>query len=276
MSFFKTPFFLFRSQQWALWVVIALLLFVFYYRQHNREKALQPLDKKALQESQKLWDSLHLISFKQKAKIWPLSLNYLTDYQAYTLGLSPETFDLFQAFRKQGGWINSLREFQEITGVSHAMIEQLKPYFKETTAKRKEKKKVVNSIAKKDINKAEQKDFEKIYGIGSVLAQRLIKYRTFLRGFSLMEQCYEVYGLDSAVVSSLKKYFKIDPPPNIQKKDINSITLYELNKTPYISKSSAKKIIAFRTAKGKINVGDLTKVLDDSLNKIERIKLYLY
>ena len=77
-------------------------------------------------------------------------------------------------------------------------------------------------------------------------------------------------------MSSLKKYFKIDSPPNIQKKDINSITLYELNKTPYIIKPSAKKIIAFRTAKGKINVGDLTKVLDDSLNKIERIKLYLY
>lgn len=51
MSFFKTPFFLFRSQQWALWVVIELLLFVFYYRQHNREKAPQPLDKSITRES---------------------------------------------------------------------------------------------------------------------------------------------------------------------------------------------------------------------------------
>jgi len=49
-----------------------------------------------------------------------------------------------------------------------------------------------------------------------------------------------------------------------------------LQKTPYISRASAKKIIAFRTAEGTISVDDLTKVLNDSLNKIERIKLYLY
>lgn len=276
MPFFRSPFFLYRSQQWALWVVILLFAFVFFYRQQLREKALQSPDVSPLLESQLLWDSLHQLSFKKKAKIWPLSLNYLTDYQAYTLNISPEAFDLFQAFRKQGKWINSFQEFQEVTHLSDAKIEALRPYFKENSPPKKEKKREVYAIIKKDINKADQEDFKKIYGIGSVLAQRLIKYRTFLNGFSIMDQCYEVYGLDSTVVSSLKKHFKIVSPPHLQKKNINTLNLKELSKTPYISRTSAKKIIAFRTANGKISVDDLTKVLNDSLNKIERIKLYLY
>ena len=137
MPFFKSPFFLYRSQQWALWIVLLLLVFVSYYRHRIKEKVQLPHDLKALEESQKLWDSLHQTSFKQKAEIWPLSFNYLTDYQAYTLGISSEAFDLFQAYRKQGGWVNSLREFQEITHISDAKVAELRPYFKGTPTKKK-------------------------------------------------------------------------------------------------------------------------------------------
>jgi len=275
MPFFRSPLFLYRSQQWALLLMIGLFGLAIYFRQKTKTRALQPLDEKALQAAQKLWDSLHQLTFKKEAQVWSIQFNYLTDYQAYTLGISPEAYDLFKFYRKQGGWVQSLDEFQQITKLSDSVIQEIRPYFKETANKKVPKKKRV-PLVKKDINTATQKDFEAIHGVGPVLAKRIIKYRTYLHGFSLLAQCSEVYGLDATVVASLQKHFVVIQPPKLPKKEINAASLYELQKTPYISKASAKKIIAFRTAAGKISVEDLTKVLDDSLNKIERIKLYLY
>lgn len=139
--------------------------FSFFYRLQLREKALQSPDVSPLLESQLLWDSLHQLSFKKKAKIWPLSLNYLTDYQAYTLNISPEAFDLFQAFRKQGKWINSFQEFQEVTHLSDAKIEALRPYFKENSPPKKEKKREVYAIIKKTLIKQIKKILRKSMGL---------------------------------------------------------------------------------------------------------------
>ena len=47
-------------------------------------------------------------------------------------------------------------------------------------------------------------------------------------------------------------------------------------KKPLTQIEQMQKKIAFRTAEGNITTDDLKKVLNDSLNKIERIKLYLY
>ena len=63
----------------------------------------------------------------------------------------------------------------------------------------------VNSKVKKDLNTADAQMLQSVSGIGSKLSARIVKYRTYLGGFSEMNQCYEVFGLDSLVVQKLMK-----------------------------------------------------------------------
>ncbi len=91
-----------------------------------------------------------------------------------------------------------------------------------------------------------------------------------------MNQCYEVFGLDSLVVQKLREQFEILTPPFIVKLNMNEATLEELQKIPYLSRSEARKIIAYRTKNKTISLNILSELFEDFPNKTERIKLYLY
>src|SRR5699024_7128307 len=43
----------------------------------------------------------------KKRKIFPFNPNFITDYKAYTLGMTTAEFDRLKAFRQQDQWINS-------------------------------------------------------------------------------------------------------------------------------------------------------------------------
>ncbi|MEO1486232.1 MAG: hypothetical protein AAFU57_10805 [Bacteroidota bacterium] len=67
---------------------------------------------------------------ERKAEIYPFNPNYLTDFKAYTLGISPEEVDRLFAFRKNGEYIQSTAQFQEVTQVSDSLLFTLQLYFK--------------------------------------------------------------------------------------------------------------------------------------------------
>jgi len=50
----------------------------------------------------------------------------------------------------------------------------------------------------------------------------------------------------------------------------------ELEKTPYITESDARKIISYRTENNGITVAILSELFVNYPNKIARIKLYLH
>jgi len=104
----------------------------------------------------------------------------------------------------------------------------------------------------------------------------LVKYRTYLSGFSLLDQCYEVYGLDSLVVKRLFDYFEIQSQPNIHKLDLETASLSELEKIPYLNRKEAERLIAYRTKNNQIDLAVLSELFVNSPNKLERLKLYLY
>jgi hypothetical protein len=91
-----------------------------------------------------------------------------------------------------------------------------------------------------------------------------------------MDQCYEVYGLDSLVVQKLIKQFDIQTPPKIVKLNINTASLDELQKIPYLSRQEARAIIAYRTKNTLVTTAILSELFDEFPNKKARIKLYLY
>jgi competence protein ComEA len=191
------------------------------------------------------------------------------------LGIPPEAFDKLLRYRQTNSYVNTPKQFQEVTKLSDSLMEKLLPQlkFSKRFVKSKSKGEV---LLKKDINKATASDFEEVSGIGAVLSERIVKYRSYLSGFSVLEQCYEVYGLDSLVVQRLWERFEIQSLPEIERLDLTTVSLQELEQIPYLNRADARKIIAYRTRNKGISRAVLSELFVNSPNKLQRIELYLY
>jgi DNA uptake protein ComE-like DNA-binding protein len=138
----------------------------------------------------------------------PFNPNYITDYKGYQLGLSTTEIDKLFKYRAAGNFINSEKQFQQITGVNDSLLKKISPYFKfpEWVSKGNNiinKNNAIISDVKKDINMATLEDLKLINGIGDKLAERIISYRTKLKGFSLNDQLYEVWYLDIEIANKV-------------------------------------------------------------------------
>ena len=233
------------------------------------------MDLSQAQSYQTQLDSLRTKENVQTPIVYQYNPNYLTDYRAYTLGLPPEAFDKLLRYRQTNSYVNTPKQFQEVTKLSDSLMEKLLPQLK--FSKPLYKSKTKNRIVlKKDINKASASDFQEVSGIGAVLSERIVKYRSYLSGFSVLEQCYEVYGLDSLVFQRLWERFEIQSLPEIERLDLTTVSLQELEQIPYLNRADARKIIAHRTKNKGISTVTLSELFVNSPNKLQRIKLYLY
>ncbi|PQA58840.1 ComEA family DNA-binding protein [Siphonobacter curvatus] len=122
------------------------------------------------------------------------------------------------------------------------------------------------------LNEADTTDFKKVYGIGSKLALRIIKFRENLGGFVNENQLREVWGLDSSVVQELLKHGQLTGPGSVRKIKINDVSLEQF-RHPYLKPYVAKAILAYRQQHGAFqSAADLkaVKLLDEAtLKKLE-------
>lgn len=224
-------------------------------------------------------DSLKNIQ-KQKdtLKIYPFNPNYITSYRGYVLGLSPQEIQRIVDYRKQNKFVNSPREFQKITQISDSLLQAVSPYLKFPKWTSKPKKQYTTKpLIKKSLNEATAEDLKKVYGIGSVLADRIIQFRNVIGGFMVTDQLHDVYGLEDATIINVLTNFEIKHTPKLQRLNINTASIDELNTAPYITYSIAREIVIFRTKKGNINTFEEITHLDGITPKIrKRIPLYLY
>ena len=234
-------------------------------------------------------DSLRALALqKKKDTIYPFNPNFITDYKGWRLGMSPEEIDRLFAFREQGKWVNSAKEFQQVTGISDSLLAKIAPSFrfpdwvgKNRTYKSGYKQKYTSFNDKKlpkiDINTATKEELMKIYGIGEGFSSRILKYKEKLQGFTYISQVSEVYGLDKEVYQRVAERFEVKNPPVIEKKDINKLSMYDLSKIPYIKYGEGKKIVALRSELGNIkSFEDLLQIEGFDKQRIERLQLYLY
>ena len=232
-------------------------------------------------------DSLKSIQSTKKDTIYPFNPNYITDYKGYKLGMTIQEIDRLHAFRKQGKFVNSVEEFQQVTKVSNAFLSKISPYFKfpdwvknkgTATSEKfhkflpKEKEKIIQ----KDINVATREDLIAVYGIGEKLADKILQEKEKLGGFVSMEQFQFMWGISPEAISDLEKRFTIKSQIGIKKIAINDLSQKELAKFPYFNYALAKEIVIYRTMNSGIkNIDDLTKIKGMPNEKIKIIALYL-
>ena len=111
--------------------------------------------------------------------------------------------------------------------------------------------------------------------MGEKLSQRINKYRKYLKGYSDMDQLYEVFGLDSAVVQRIQKRFEIKVFPKINKLSLDTVSCDDLVALPYLNTTDTHRIIKWRSSNEKIEFDDLQNIEGFDSLKIKRISLYL-
>jgi len=82
-----------------------------------------------------------LKSIEQPITIYPFNPNFISDQRGYFLDLSLQQIDRLHAYREQGKWINSVNDFQRVTGVDSVWLNTYSPFFNFPTRVKKEQKK---------------------------------------------------------------------------------------------------------------------------------------
>lgn len=288
----KEPTYFFQkftsSQRIGLLILFALIISVqvgsHYLPSTITEESSQ--EKKEWLAFQTKIDSLKEVKTEYKQKIYPYNPNFITEYKGYKLGMTVEQLDRLFAFRKENKYVNSAKEFQQVTKVSDSLLKEMAVYFKfpdwvnqkrEYTSKYSPfPKKEKEIIVVKDINHATAEDLIKIRGIGEAISARILKERDKFGAFATMDQMQFIWGLSPEVVDYLNQYFKIGDVSQVKKININEATLKELSAFPFFNYSLSREIVIYRSMNSKIkDAEDLTKIKGFPTDRVAIIALYL-
>ncbi|GGG88721.1 hypothetical protein GCM10011416_01300 [Polaribacter pacificus] len=221
----------------------------------------------------------------------PFNPNYITDAKGKQLGLSLLEIDRLLAFRSTDKFVNTAKEFQQVTKISDSLLQVISPFFKfpDWVVKRNieakeskgaleaQKKPVGKQIIKlKDLNLATADDFQSISGIGTVISKRIVNYRSRLQGFSKLDQLSEVWNLTPELIVKIQERFELRSLPNIQKTNVNTATFKEVLSNPYIDYELCKKIFNYRSEVAELqSIDELKNIAGFPIEKYDRIVIYL-
>ncbi len=216
--------------------------------------------------------------------------NTASSEQLQSLGIPRFLAERIEKYRAKGGKFRKKEDLQRIYDFSPQLYQKLEPYiaiasenqpskFENTTFEKPvvaENKAVFSKpvMAVFDINHADTSQLIRLKGIGSKLAARIVKFRDGLGGFHNTGQFNEIFGLDSLALDELRKYAQVKS--TVEKINLNTATIEELDKHPYISAKQAQLMVSFREQHGNYSSAlDLLKIKIFDEKFIDKIKPYL-
>ncbi|MBL4641978.1 MAG: helix-hairpin-helix domain-containing protein [Flavobacteriaceae bacterium] len=288
MKIIKPHFWYNKSQRNGVFFLLFIIIVVqVVYSFMDNSTTVKEFNQSNVADLQLKIDALKKVELeKRKPKIYPFNPNYITDYKGAQIGMSIDEIDRLLLFRKQNKFINSVKEFQQITRVSDSLLSKISPYFKfpdwvlkqqqkNTKAKSNSKVLTINRSTI-DLNFATAQDLETINGVHEFLAQRIVTYRSKLQGFTYPPQLLEVWKLDKEIANKILSIFKIVDTPVIKKININDATFKEVLSNPYIDYDLCKRIFEFRDEVAELqSIEELKKIEGFPIDKYDRIVLYL-
>ena len=204
--------------------------------------------------------------------LFPFDPNTISETEWKRLGISDKTIHTLLNYRNKGGRFKSPEDIRKIWGMKKEVADRIIPYVKiaEMVPSTYPTKKIGISNPQPsiiDINTATLEDWKLLPGIGEVLANRIVKYRERMGGFTNEAQVKATYGISDSVFRLIAPYLRIDPE-TIQKINLNTTSAYELRIRANIPDAIARAIIAYRQQYGPYqSVNDLKKIvfISDSL-----------
>lgn len=209
--------------------------------------------------------------------------NKATDDDWRKIGFSEKQVKVIMNFVNKGGHFYKPEDVAKIYSLSDKEFDQIKDYIKiepKSAVEQASYKPAENAFPKKsyapvDINTADSALLVSLPGIGPAFASRIIKYRNKIGGFARKEQLMEVYGFDEEKFTLLESRVSIGQGV-FSKINLNTATVKELQKLPYLDFYMAKAIVDRRISKGKYTDVDQVKDIPLIYEQIfEKMKPYL-
>lgn len=263
------------------------------YTAYAEDKALLDsllLEMKALEQPAGV--ASERTSTPSEAVYFPFNPNQLPPDSLELLGMPAWLAKRIDNYRQKGGRFRQKEDLMKIYGFPDSLYQRLDPFIRISTApasagtagrtvKPEEARppaaaRETEAVAAFNINKADSFQLQQIKGIGPVLSGRIVRFRDKLGGFSSLGQLYEVWGLDSTVVSRLIESAFIEegfaPEPLL----INAASQEELAAHPYIDARQAKLIYNYRKQHGPFrSVEDLRKLHILDAGFVQKIAPYI-
>jgi competence protein ComEA len=228
------------------------------------------------------WDSNDSAGSPQK--LFAFNPNNATREELLDLGISGQVVGRIINYRTKGGKFRVKSDFKKMYGLDSAVYATLLPFLKLPDQTNKltklntptEEKPRPEKKEKFDLNIADTTQLKSIYGIGTVRAERLVKFRNKLGGFISMDQLKEVYGLDTTSRKLLMERSFISPDFSPTVLGLNSATESDLAAHPYLNYKLAKAITTYRFQHGAFqNIDELQKIALIKEELFHKIKPYL-
>ncbi|MCC9041731.1 helix-hairpin-helix domain-containing protein [Myroides sp. M-43] len=272
-----------------IFLIVFVQLFIYYYPSSSttslQEKYPTLFDEQYYGKV-KVLDSIRVVMQAKRDTIYPFNPNFITDYRGSILGMSLDEIDRLLTFRKGNKFVNSAKEFQQVTKVSNEWISKYSIYFKfpdwVTNPKGKReyvdfnKPKEIVPIVASCINSATLEDLQKVRGIGPYYAEKIIKEREKYRGFVSVQQLKFIYGISDETFEELSKHFIVEKSPTVIKLNVNEATVNQLKETPYMNYYIAREVVKHRSMNGDfVNKDEFLQIEKFPIDKIDIISLYL-
>jgi DNA uptake protein ComE-like DNA-binding protein len=212
------------------------------------------------------------------------------------LGLSRWQVNDILRYRARGGVYMQATEFARVYRLTKEQYARLSPYIRiadrfrpaaellpasaqkrantrtdsTLTAKRPMKLRVGQQIA---LESCDTTQLKSVPGIGSYWAGRIVDYRERLGGYYDLSQLEELQGFPAEALPYL---YLENGGKDTRRMNVNTLTLNQLHKHPYISFRQARDIIDYRRRHGRIdNLAQLALLPSFSPDDIERLSHYV-
>ncbi|MDD2622387.1 MAG: helix-hairpin-helix domain-containing protein [Bacteroidales bacterium] len=257
----------------------------FYERQKQLSDSFQKASMHTTYQQNFNFYNVNQSVAEQILKPFPFNPNQLPIESWKKIGLTDQQIKNIKNYEAKGGVFRTKEDLRKMYSISEATYNILEPYIiipTETGIRNSQNHHTVSakhsrspSLPKMEINQADSFDLMKIPGIGSKTAHHILLYRKRLGGFSRLEQLLEVYSIDSNRYHHIKQYLCVDCNA-IEKININTASLKELIKHPYIDYYLAKTICMCREKQGPyVSLDDMKNQTKLYETLFEKIKPYL-
>ena len=224
----------------------------------------------------------------QNSEVFDFDPNVIDAAGWQRLGVSSYIAERIVKYRSKGGTFKTKEDLLKIYGFPKETFERLYDYIRIGSSEIKNRNESVgfeafkptfvntSSISAFDINIADTLQLQKVKGIGSVLAARIVKYRDRLGGFVSTKQLGEVFGLSPEALAELGKYASVSSKFQPKKININQADIHALKSHPYIKYTLAKVIVAFRQEHGAYKgPDDLLRIKSATEAELRKILPYI-
>ncbi len=209
----------------------------------------------------------------------PMDINKATWHELRAMGFSGKVASNIERYVGAGGVLKNQQDVMKIYSMDSAQWIAVAPFVlfpekkNETTYQPWQEKNTTAVPTTLDLNTATAAELEMLPGIGAVLAERIIKYRTSLGGFFNIEQIKECYGLPPETIEKIIPRLTIVTPPTL-------ITINEKDMTnfhhPYLNKKITRILQAYKKQHGTLkDVNDLRKIYPPDTTWCDRILPYI-